>query len=110
MKIFNVMDKVLGSGEYILGADDTGSHACYMIYGILKPGERGRELKPGRGHEEIVLATTGELQCTGHFSGTLKQGQALHLKGDQTVFAENKGNGDAVYVICGGHPEGGHEH
>ncbi len=28
-----------GDGEYVFGAADTDSHACYMIYGILKPGE-----------------------------------------------------------------------
>jgi hypothetical protein len=104
------MDKVLDSGEYILGADDTGSHACYVIYGVLKPGERKRELKPGNGHEEIVLAMSNDLQCSGHFSGTLKQGQAIHLKGDETVFVENRGRGNAVYVICGGHSDGGHDH
>jgi hypothetical protein len=110
MKIFDVGNRVIGSGEYILGADDTGSHACYLIYGVLKPGERGREFKPGPGHEEIVLATSGDLECTGYFSGTLKQGQAMHLKGDETVFVENRGSGNAVYVISGGHSEGGHGH
>ncbi len=99
-----------GSGEYILGARDTGSHACYLIYGILKPGEKARELKPGHGHEEIILATRGDLQCSGHFTGTLKEGHALHLKGEETVLAENRGSGNAVYVVCGGHSDGGHGH
>ena len=43
-------------GEYVLGAEDTGSHACYVIYGILKAGEKGREVKPGKGHEEIITS------------------------------------------------------
>jgi len=25
-----------------MGIKDTGNHACYMIYGILTPGEKGR--------------------------------------------------------------------
>jgi hypothetical protein len=110
MKIFDVTNKISSSGEYILGMQDTGSHACYLIYGVLKPGEKGRELKPGLGHEEIVLAMSNDLQCSGHFSGTLKQGQALHFKGDETVVVENRGSGNAVYVICGGHSDGGHDH
>ena len=37
------------NNEYVFGSADTGSHACYMIYGTLKPGEKGREIKPGEG-------------------------------------------------------------
>jgi len=110
VKTFDVSGKVNDSGEFILGARDTGSHACYLIYGVLKPGEKGRELKPGHGHEEIVLATCGDLQCSGQFSGTLRQGQAMHLKGEEIVLVENRGREHAVYVICGGHSEGGHGH
>jgi len=28
------------NGEYVFGSADTGSHACYMIYGRLMPGEK----------------------------------------------------------------------
>jgi hypothetical protein len=103
MRIFEVAGKIRDSGEYILGSRDTGSHACYLIYGALNPGEKGRELKPGTGHEEIVLALVGDLKLTGHSTGTLKQGQALHLTGEETVFVENTGDSQALYVIAGGH-------
>ncbi len=105
MKSFDVVTKVEGSGEYVLGARETGSHACYLIYGVLKPGEKGRELKPGKGHEEIVLAIAGDLQLSGHYTGMLKQGQAIHLEGEQMCRAENPGTINAVYVISGGHSE-----
>jgi hypothetical protein len=108
MKLFEVAEKVQDSGEYILGSRETGSHACYLIYGALKPGEKGRELRPGHGHEEIVLALTGDLRLTGHFTGTLKQGQALHLTGEESVFLENTSNVQALYVIAGGHSGHGH--
>jgi len=108
MKLFEVAEKVQDSGEYILGSRETGSHACYLIYGALKPGEKGRELSPGHGHEEIVLALTGDLRLTGHFTGTLKQGQALHLTGEESVFLENTSNVQALYVIAGGHSGHGH--
>jgi len=52
-------------GEFVLGARETGSHACYMIYGTLKAGEKGRIIKPGAGHEEIVLAARGNIEVSG---------------------------------------------
>jgi hypothetical protein len=108
MKIFEVTGRVNESGEFILGSRETGSHACYMIYGVLKPEEKGRELKPGQGHEEIVLALIGSLKLTGHYTGTLKQGQAIHLTGEESVFVENMSNAQALYVVAGGHSGHGH--
>ena len=108
MKVFDVTGNVSGSGEYILGSAETGSHACYLIYGVLKAGEKGRELKPGHGHEEIVLVLAGELKIAGQYNGTLKQGQAIHLKGEESCLVENTAPAEAVYVISGGHS--GHEH
>lgn len=110
MKIFEFKNKAMTSenGEHIIGFKETGSHACYMIYGILKPGEKGRVIKPGRGHEEIVLAMKGDITVTGHCSGTLKEGSAFHIDGENECFLENKGISDAVYIIAGGHSEGGH--
>jgi uncharacterized cupin superfamily protein len=105
MKIYDVFGKNGDSGEQILGSRDTGSHACYLIHGVLKPGEKGREFSPGKGHEELVLVIAGDLQLSGQCTGTLKQGQAIHLQGAQSCFAENKGTIDAVYVISGGHSE-----
>lgn len=63
MRIFELKNEALKSenGEHILGFKETGSHACYMIYGILKPGEKGRVIKPGEGHEEIVLVASQNL-------------------------------------------------
>jgi len=108
MKAFEVAGKVADSGEYILGSRETGSHACYLIYGMLKPGEQGRELKPGHGHEEIVLALQGDLQIAGPEPRTLHHGQAMHLKGEETLTVGNNGKIDAVYVIAGGHSDAGH--
>ena len=97
-------------GEYIFGSADTGSHACYMIYGTLNPGEKGRMVKPGKGHEEMLLAARGSLKVTGHFEGTLKEGSAIHLAGEQECLLENPGTSVAVYVIAGGHTGHGHHH
>ena len=108
MKTFDIHGQVRESGEYILGSRETGSHACYLIYGVLKPGERGRELKPGAGHEEIILALRGDLTMTGGTTGILRQGHALHLQGDESVFVENNNTEQAVYVVSGGHSGHGH--
>jgi len=110
MKKIDIRSRALASenGEYILGLEDTGSHACYMIYGILKPGEKGRLIKPGDGHEEIVLAMKGDLMLTGDVSGRLEQGSAFHIVGETSAFLENLGSDEAVYVISGGHSA--HDH
>ncbi len=108
MRIFDVAEKVAGSGEYILGADATGSHACYLIYGVLRPGEEGRELRPGSGHEEMVLCLSGELRLTGACTGSLRAGQAVHLRGEERCLAANPGAAEARYVIAGGHSSEGH--
>src|SRR5512145_597819 len=108
MNTFDVTNKVSQSGEYILGAEQTGSHACYLIYGVLKAGERGRVLKPGKGNEEMVLVLRGDLLLRGHCSGALKQGQALHLRDEESCLLDNPCEHEAVYVIAGGHAEGGH--
>jgi redox-sensitive bicupin YhaK (pirin superfamily) len=110
MNVFDVAGKVSGSGEYILGYDATGSHACYLIYGVLKAGEMRRELKPGKGHEEMLIVVRGEVTVTGAATATLKQGQAIHLRGEETCYAENRTDAEAVYVMAGGHSESGHEH
>jgi hypothetical protein len=110
MKTFDIRDRALasGGGEYILGLKDTGSHACYMIYGLLRAGEKQRLVKPGSGHEELVLSVKGEIKVTGHFTGTLKEGSAFHITGEGECFLENKSGDEAIYIVAGGHSEGGH--
>ncbi len=109
MKKIDIRDRAeRNNGEYVFGAEDTGSHACYMIYGMLRPGEAGREIKPGKGHEEMLLAARGSFRLTGHCDGILEEGSAIHLSGEQTCYLENAGNAEAVYIISGGHSENGH--
>ena len=94
MRIFDLKNKAIHSKreEFLLGVQETNSHACYMIYGILKSKEKARSVKPGPGHEEIVLAMKGDLEVTGFYSGDLKEGFALHLEGTKNVFLKTKGN------------------
>jgi len=96
------------SGEEIVGSEKTGSHACYMIYGILEPKEKGRVICPGEGHEEIVLCIKGKMLLSGHYEGLLKEGYAFHIKGQERCLAENPSDETAIYVIAGGHSGGWH--
>jgi hypothetical protein len=109
MKTFDLKNNAIHSekGESLLGFRDTGSHACYMIYGTMRKREKGRRVNPGPGHEEIILAAKGDLEVTGFCSGTLKEGWAFVLQGDQECHLENRGECDAVYIIAGGHSEVG---
>jgi hypothetical protein len=110
MRIFELKQKALTSEnrEYILGSQDTNSHACYMIYGLMEPHEKGRVINPGKGHEEIVLAIKGDLYITGFYTICLKEGSAFHIKEDLECFLENKAESEAVYIIAGGHSEKDH--
>ena len=111
MRKYDLRKQALSSedGEYIFGAEDTGSHACCMIYGILKPGETKRLIRPGKGHEEMVLAMKGDLEVSGHVSGHLDEGSAIHIIGGASSYLENTGLTEAVYVIAGGHSTQGHQ-
>jgi len=109
MKSFEVSRRASGEGgEFVLGVADTGTHACYMIYGKLGPGEGGRLIKPGRGHEELVLAVKGDISVTGKYQGLLREGTAFHITGDDECYLQNESSSEAVYVAAGGHSEGGH--
>jgi len=67
-------------------------------------------IRPGKGHEEILAVVKGCLTVTGRYSGTLEEGHAFHIEGDQTCFLENTGDSEAVYIVAGGHSDRGHGH
>lgn len=91
-------------GEYVLGMKDLKTHACYLIYGELNPGESNRKICPGSGHEEILLAVSGDLSVSGKpFSGVLPEGCAVHLREEETCSIANHGESPAIYVLAGGH-------
>lgn len=109
MKIINVGEFMSETGEFIIGKEHTGSHACYLIYGKMAPGETGRVLKPGSGHEEIFFPLSGEFKLVSKDDELfVKVGSAVHLVGEEEFVAENVSDGEAVYVMAGGHSEGGH--
>ncbi len=110
-KVFNVVPGPENAeGELILGLKQLGTHACYLIYGVLEPGQTGRQIRPGPGHEEICLVAGGEVEVV--VAGErypLTAGHAFHLAGEDSVVLDNPGTERAVYVIAGGHTPG-HDH
>ncbi len=106
MKVHNVKSLAeKADGEYVLGLGDLGTHAVYLIYGFLQPGEGGRKLHPGKGHEEILCVVQGEVVVD--LSGetlSLKSGEAVHLGEDDEFYLKNNGRETAYYVLAGGHP------
>ena len=96
-------------GECVLGARILKTHACYLIYGELAPGEEGRKVSPGSGHEEILMAIQGDIELT-EASGTrvLPEGEAVHVVEDEALTLANRGAEKAVYMVAGGHPGKGH--
>jgi len=108
MKIFDLKSRLKDAEEVILGYEDTGSHACYLIYGVMAPKEKGRKLNPGTGHEELVLILKGQVSLSGDMEGTVGEGQAIHLVGQQLCYMDNATDEEVIYVIAGGHSEGGH--
>jgi len=91
-------------GEYVLGMKDLKTHACYLIYGELQPGEKGRKICPGTGHEEILMTVIGDIEVTGEpFKGVLHEGEAIHLREEQTCLLANPGKSRAIYILAGGH-------
>lgn len=108
-KIFNLKENVYREGEYIIGSSQTGSHACYFLYGILKKGET-KDVSPGKGHEEIFVCIEGAIELTSeNESFVLHKGQAIHLVGEERYIM--KGEADtSIYVIAGGHSDASHHH
>jgi len=114
MKIFDVAKRAHEEGgEFVLGSKDTGTHACYLIYGMMKPGEEGRLINPGAGHEELLMVLSGELRLGGPGIApaaelALAGGSAVLLQGDMECFLRNESAVEAAYVCSGGHTPGGH--
>jgi uncharacterized cupin superfamily protein len=91
-------------GEYVLGAKELDTHACYMIFGILAPGQRERLVKPGHGHEEILCAIDGEITLQlSSGEKVLARNHAVHIGEDQEFFISNEGTESIRYIMAGGH-------
>ncbi len=103
MKKYNLKERVRSGGETVLGAEDLGTHACYLIYGKIIKGEAPVTLKPGAGHEEIICVVSGMVNL--EFEGgslEVGEGEAIYLVGEESCRASALTD-IAVYVLSGGH-------
>ncbi|MFQ6135645.1 MAG: hypothetical protein ACE5PM_00490 [Candidatus Hydrothermarchaeales archaeon] len=106
MRVFQLKGAAKSSeaGEYILGLEELHTHAVYLIYGVLHPGEKGRKVHPGRGHEEILCIAKGKLRAnSGHETFSMEEGEAIHLHEEDVFYLENDADEVSHYVLAGGH-------
>lgn len=109
-KIFNLKEHVYREGEYLIGSEATGSHACYLIYGVLRK-DSMREITPGKGHEEILAVIEGSIVVSdGKNKYSLFKGQAIHLRDDEKIEISLDEGELAIYIIAGGHSDASHHH
>ena len=109
-KIFTLREHIYREGEYLIGSEATGSHACYLIYGVLKRGDR-RTITPGKGHEEILAVIEGLITVNENGEEySLSKGQAVHLKDEETITISVDESQFAIYVLAGGHSDAGYHH
>lgn len=110
MKSFDLESlAVREGGEYVLGLKDLHTDACYLIYGILQPGEHDRLIQPGEGHEEILCAIDGPLTMhTDSGEVPLERNHAAHIKEDESFSLSNPSDQPVAYVLAGGHPRPHH--
>jgi hypothetical protein len=104
VKLFDLERRASATGgEYVLGAKDLHSNACYLTYGILKGGEGDRLVKAGKGYEEILCAVSGPLVMhTINGKVTLPQGHAVHVNEDASFLISNPSSEPVIYVTAGG--------
>ena len=108
LKLVDLKDNLFREGEYLVGFEQTGTHACYFLYGFLKPGEE-RDISPGNGHVEIVCLLEGEIELvTDNEKLNLTKGKGFVIEGEEKVKVKNIGDKVAVYVVSGGHVDPSH--
>ncbi|MBI5233163.1 MAG: hypothetical protein HY880_02285 [Deltaproteobacteria bacterium] len=108
MKVFKLPDIIesQGGAEYCMGRDALKTHAVYLVYGKVRPGETERKLMPGKGHEEILFVVKGSLNVKKDKMGfTVAEGEAFHLKEEEVFILDNPGQKEAVYIIAGARAE-----
>ncbi|AEB10483.1 hypothetical protein [Desulfobacca acetoxidans] len=112
VKVYDLLTRAKAeAGETVLGTTDLETEACYLLYGILDPGAKGRVLNPGPGHEEIICIVAGLATLIGPDGPQdLRIGEAFYLKGDVVYTLENHQKAPVVYIAAGGHTPGEHHH
>ena len=109
MKVYRIKDHFQKDfGEYVLGPHELGNEVGYMAWGEIGPGEK-KLLKPGGGHEEIILVIEGEAALE-NGGGVIGRGEAFFLESGASMHLMAGPEG-CTYVSAGAHVhEEGHSH
>ncbi len=104
MKCFDVAALASSQGgEYVLGEKDLHTQTCYLVYGSLEAHEGDRLIRPGAGYEEILCVVHGRLLIhTNRGDVALPEGNAVHVKENESFLLSNPSDEPAVYVMAGG--------
>ena len=104
MRIFDLAALCVSEGgEYVLGMKNLHTQSCYLVYGILQPGEGERLVRPGDAYEEILCAVGGLLTLhTDRGDIELSRSQAVHVKQGESFYISNPSDEAVVYILAGG--------
>lgn len=111
MDLINIKEVMYREGEYLVGSELTGSHACYLLYGTLLAGE-SRVMKASAGHAEIwcLMNGTGTV-ADENGEQAIGRGQCFYYQDTALATITNTGTDTMVYVVAGGHTgESQHHH
>lgn len=111
IRLLNVKDTIFREGEYLVGSEMTGSHACYLLYGTIEP-STSRIMKASPGHAEIFLLIAGSASVQDdNGKQNLSRGQCFYYQDEDSAEVTNTGSESLIYVIAGGHTgSAGHHH
>ncbi|MBI5586855.1 MAG: hypothetical protein HY889_00635 [Deltaproteobacteria bacterium] len=90
------------TSEFRLGPENSSAASVYLVYGKIRPGEAARKVACAAGHEEIICVVKGALKVKhGRSSFSVTAGEAFHAKEADTLYLENTGIDEAVYLAAG---------
>ncbi|NOX61564.1 MAG: cupin domain-containing protein [Chloroflexi bacterium] len=107
LEIFNLKERVRGSGEVAIGPSEAGTLTTYLIYGRLTPRETGRRIRPGQGREEIFFLINGRVRMllAGGNEVEIRAGSAVPLKEGTDCWLSNLTDKPVEYIVAGGFTE-----
>jgi len=107
MMIVNLKEKSLDSKkkEFFYGAKiNKAIQDVYLGLCFLEPGECKRKVGPGKGHEEILFLTEGQIQVTIKDKDfILNEGEVYFIPDGSKAFLKNMTENRCQFIIAGGH-------
>ncbi len=105
--ILNLKEKCLASKkrEFFYGAKiNKAIQDVYLGLYFLEPGESKRKVGPGKGHEEILFLTAGQIQVSvNDDSIKLNEGEVYFIPDGSKALLKNLTKKRCQFVIAGGH-------